>query len=80
MRASILDLRRKMKDIIGALDKNEKVVITHRGKEKGVLYPCRPDTAGRVNVREHPAFGMWKKNKKTVKKQINELRKSRHDF
>ena len=41
MKASILDLRRRMKDILLALDRNESVTIFYRGKEKAILSPSR---------------------------------------
>ena len=36
MKASILDLRRRMKDVLLALDRNESVTIFYRGKEKAI--------------------------------------------
>ena len=44
MKASILDLRRRMKDILLALDRNESVTIFYRGKEKAILSPSRQRT------------------------------------
>jgi len=34
MRASIVDLRYHMKDVLGVLDRGETVIVLHRGKEK----------------------------------------------
>lgn len=34
MKVSILDLRRRMKDVLRALDRNESVTIYYRGNEK----------------------------------------------
>jgi prevent-host-death family protein len=58
MKATVLDLRRRTKDIIEALDRGESVTITYRGKEKGTIVPARKRK--RRSVTEHPAFGMWK--------------------
>ena len=79
MKATILDLRRRMSEILHALDLNECVTIFHRGKEKGVLYPT-----GRANGKErkassHPAFGMWKNRKdiRDVDKFVRGIREGR---
>jgi len=59
MKASILDLRRRMSEVLRALENNEPVTILHRGREKGVIYPAvRPGST--VPVAEHPAFGCGK--------------------
>ena len=60
MKASILDLRRRMADVLRALDRNEPVKILYRGKEKAVLIPANRMTTQTGSVVEHPAFGMWK--------------------
>ena len=43
MKASILDLRHHMREILKALDKNETVTLTYRGKEKGTIIPADHD-------------------------------------
>jgi len=60
VRASILDLRRRMRDVLQALDRNEPVTILYRGKEKGVLRPSRARKQPPTAVCAHPAFGMWR--------------------
>ena len=60
MKASILDLRRRMADVLRALDRNEPVKILYRGKEKAVLIPANRTTTQAGSAMEHPAFGMWK--------------------
>ena len=80
MKASILDLRRKMKDILKAVDQNEPVTILYRGKEKGIIYPLGNKKKNPGSVSEHNAFGMWKERKdlEDVEKVINKLRKERY--
>jgi antitoxin (DNA-binding transcriptional repressor) of toxin-antitoxin stability system len=78
VKASILDLRRRMSDVLRALEANEAVTILHRGKEKGVLYPvARKNSA--LHVAEHPAFGMWKDRRdlEDVAAAVRRLRKGR---
>lgn len=57
MKASILDLRRRMSDILRALDNNEAVTLTYRGKEKATIVPC--GFAEISGLQDHPAFGLW---------------------
>lgn len=64
MKATILDLRRRMRDILRALDRNESVTIYHSGKEKAVLSPSRQRTGKSVNY--HEAFGMWRDREDTA--------------
>ncbi len=59
MKASILDVRRRMSEVLKSLERSEPVSILHRGKEKGVIYPVAPKH-GELSIKQHPAFGMWK--------------------
>ncbi len=61
MQASILDLRRRMPEVLRALDRNERVTIFYRGKERAVLVPSRSAVAktAKRKAAHHPAFGMW---------------------
>jgi len=79
MKASILDLRRRMSTILRALDRNEPVTILYRGKVKGVLYPATEGKNGKQKAAAHPAFGMWGKRKylKNVDKFVRDIRKGR---
>jgi antitoxin (DNA-binding transcriptional repressor) of toxin-antitoxin stability system len=79
MKASILDLRRRMREVLRALDRNEPVTILYRGKQKGILYPAdgRRRAAGRVS--QHPAVGMWRDRAdlQDVAKVVRNLRQGR---
>ena len=39
MEASVLDLRKNMKDILAAIDRRENVILTYRGKRKAIIMP-----------------------------------------
>jgi antitoxin (DNA-binding transcriptional repressor) of toxin-antitoxin stability system len=80
MKASILDIRRRMRDVLAALDRNEPVTITYRGKDRGVLYPAGAGKRKAGSITEHRAFGMWKDRKdlEDVDAFVRSLRKSRH--
>lgn len=76
MEASILDLRYKMKDVLSALSRNEKVKILYHGKLKGIISPCQERIT--LKVIEHPFFGMNREEKQSVEEQMNELRGDRY--
>jgi len=76
MEASILDLRYKMKEVLMALERREKVRILYHGKEKGTIIPVESKVKSRVD--EHPFFGMTRKDKRTVSEVISDLRGGRY--
>lgn len=77
MKASVVDLRYKMKNILKALDRNETVTIMYHGKEKGIIIPSTLSTDLRVS--QHPFFGMRAiDNTKSVEDVMEELRSSRN--
>lgn len=62
MRATIVDLRYHMKEVLGAIDRGETVTVLHGGKEKATLTPI--SSSPRTDVRcpstvEQPLFGLW---------------------
>lgn len=60
MEASIVDLRRRMAEVLRALDRNESVKILYRGQPRAVLVPAGPRKPRSGSVTRHPAFGIWK--------------------
>ena len=81
MEASFLDLRRRMSEVLRALDRNETVKILYRGRQRAILVPVGGgDPKGRT-VRQHAAFGMWKNRRdlRDVRKYVRRIRKSRID-
>ena len=75
MKASIIDLRYRMKDILLALERNETVQILYHGKVKGTIQPPAKD--GSVRVEEHPFFGMHMDGL-NVEEEMDRLRGGRH--
>ncbi len=71
MKATVVDLRYKMNDVLKALDRNEKVTVLYRGKVKGVLIPSEQSKKN-IKVSEHPFFGM-SSSSKTDKPVLDEL-------
>jgi len=76
MKASIVDLRYKMRDVLKALDRNEEVTIFYHGKVKGIIIPAPKRRMKRIE--EHPFFGMLRHKKRPVLKELNDLRRPRH--
>ncbi len=74
MKASVVDLRYKMRDVLKALDRNEQVSILYHGKTKGILMPAAGKGKKSGKLKEHPFFGMSKGHKKTVLQELEELR------
>ena len=78
MKASIVDLRYKTKDILKALERNESVTVLYHGKVRGIIKPVKVKSVTRIQ--DHPFFGMASRSEKTVPEELENLRKSRHDF
>ena len=79
MKATTLDLRRRMSEILKALDRNEPVTLLHRGKRKGVLYSSRAAAQERASVTKCEAFGLWRgrRDLQDVKAAVRRMRKGR---
>ena len=75
MKATVVDLRYRMNDILKALDRNEDVDILYRGKKKGVLV-AQPERTQR-KVTTHPFFNM-RGSGKSVNMEMETLRGGRY--
>jgi len=77
MKVSIIDLRRRMADVLKALDRNESVKILYRGRDRAVLVPVKHGKTKPIT--EHKAFGMWKDHGayEDVASHFRRLRKGR---
>jgi hypothetical protein len=77
MKASVVDLRYRMKQVLKALDRREQVTLLYHGKVKGTIVPVAEEQIS--SVAEHPFFNMSGKEVLTVNDQMDELRKTRFD-
>ena len=59
MEASVLDIRKKMRDVMSAIDRCERVTLTHRGRRRAIIIPFSEAKRSKVKVADLPAFGMW---------------------
>ncbi|MCJ7613085.1 MAG: type II toxin-antitoxin system Phd/YefM family antitoxin [Candidatus Aminicenantes bacterium] len=81
MKASVLDLRRRMKDVLNSLKRNEPVTLLRRGKVVGTIHPpeAAPASGSDRRASAHAAFGMWKDRPdlKDVEAAVERLRGGR---
>ena len=79
MKASFLELRRQTNKVVEAIDKNQKVTLTRRGKTFAVITPTRSEGKG-LRVKDHPAFGMHSdsQSKKDVLDYMKKIRSNRY--
>jgi len=72
MEAKIIDLRYKINEVLKALERNEKVVVTYRGKTKGIIHP-ELNSMYKV-IEDHPFFGMLRDDHTPVNEIMERLR------
>jgi len=76
MKATVVDLRYKMSEVLKALDRNEDVEILYHGKAKGTII-AMPQQQLSLKVTEHPFFNMLH-GKTSVEKEMEQLRGGRY--
>ena len=76
MKASIVDLRYKTKEVLKALERNESVTVLYHGKVKGIITPVKEKSVAKV--KDHAFFGMHQKTEETVPEEMERLRKPRY--
>ncbi|MFA7231308.1 MAG: type II toxin-antitoxin system prevent-host-death family antitoxin [Victivallaceae bacterium] len=79
MEASVLDLRKKMKDVMAAVSRHERITLTHRGKKKAIIVPFDDIDSAKQKVAAQKAFGMWadRDDMTDVSAYVENLRKPR---
>ena len=79
MKASVVDLRYRMKDVLKALQRNEEVQILYHGKLAGTIIPAK-DNRKTIKAQDHPLFGMQREayRNRSVEEIMDELRGGRY--
>jgi antitoxin (DNA-binding transcriptional repressor) of toxin-antitoxin stability system len=77
MKASVMDLRYRTKEVLRALEANEEIVLTHRGNQKGKIVPMAAESSPRAKVASHEAVGMWADESEPVAEKLRRIRKPR---
>jgi len=78
MRATMLDLRRNTGKIIEAIERNETIILTKRGKEIAAIVP-RQESSAMGTLLDDPAIGIWddREDMADPAAYVRSLRKSR---
>jgi len=82
MKASVVDLRYRTKEILKAIERGETVTLLYRGKEKAQIVPIAQEKT-KAKISELPGFGMWKdrEDMKDVAAYVRRIRRGRfHDL
>jgi len=79
MKATAMDLRYNLKNILELVEQGEEVLITNRGKAKARLVPCN-NTKKEKKDEENSFIGMWKDREDLadVDAYVRNLRKGRN--
>jgi antitoxin (DNA-binding transcriptional repressor) of toxin-antitoxin stability system len=75
MKATIVDLRYRMNDVLKALERSEDVNILYHGRVKGILTTKRPRQTGKVA--EHAFFNM-RRRRGSIDSDMEALRGGRY--
>ena len=75
MKATVVDLRYRMREILKALDRRERVTLLYHGKIKGVITPGGVKIHQKVE--DHPFFKMKGREKGPASSQMRKLREPR---
>ena len=77
MKASIVDLRYKMSDVLKALDRNEEITILYRGTARGKIIPLE-EKVSELKVNQHPFFGSVNDSNNSVSEMMEKVRSARY--
>ena len=79
MNESVLDLKKQMPDILRALKRREKVIVSYGGKKLALMQPLSEGEKETMDIRSNPAFGMWSERDDLVDPAsvVREMRKGR---
>lgn len=78
MKSTVLDLRRNLRKILEAIERNETVTLSKRGREIASIVPKKGAKSASC-IRDLPAFGIWKDraDMKNPSEYVRRIRKGR---
>jgi prevent-host-death family protein len=81
MYVSVNTLSKRLAEVMDALDKKERVVLSHAGKKFAVLQPVSDIENEIQRIKKHPAVGMWadREDMKNPTEWVREKRRSRRE-
>lgn len=74
MEATIRDLRLHTAEVLAAVEREGRVVVTSRGHACAVLTRCESEC---VREGRNPAFGLWQDRHEPVDDQVRRMRQGR---
>ena len=77
MQTTVVDLRYRMKDVLKALTRRERVQILYHGRVKGEIVPAGERSS--VPVSQHPFFGMARNETASVEATMKHIRGGRYN-
>jgi prevent-host-death family protein len=78
MKATILDLRYRTKEVLKAVERGETVTVLYRGREKAQILPIATKNDS-LKPERHKAFGLWRDREelRDVTSYVRKLRQGR---
>ena len=78
MKATILDLRYRTKEVLKAVERGETVTVLYRGREKARILPIATKNDS-FKPERHQAFGLWRDREelRDVTSYVRKLRQGR---
>jgi len=64
--------------VLRSLDRGESVVITFRGKTRGIIHPPAQERREELKIAKHPYFGSAHRNVGSVDAMLDVLRGGRY--
>ena len=77
MKASVVDLRYKMKNVLKALRRRESIEVLYHGKPIGTIVPLK-GKGKKKDLKRHPFFGMRAGDTESVDSIMDRLRGGRY--
>ncbi len=78
MRVSVVELRKRLHEVLKVLDNNGQVTILYHGVERGIIFPINKKYKNKKKVKDFDFFGMHKNKVKTVEEEMEVLRGARY--
>jgi len=79
MTMTLLDLRKKPGKLLEAVNHNEEVVISSRGKDVAKVIPLDNTNDTVTAAEQHEAYGIWKDQRIPVDEYVKSLRTGRYN-
>ena len=79
MNMTLLDLRKKPGKLLEAINHNEDVIISARGKDVAKVIPFNSNDNKVEAAEQHEAYGIWKDQDDSVDEYVRSLRARRYN-